>query len=114
MGPDVRESEPLVCTEAAGQPAAMEVNTDPVVERAGGAAPQSDVSQPQPMGVSLEQRVTTGATKRAAEAQLTPNRIEGYIGGLRSFDGHHDVLAGMTTRPESCLTEPSTLLVERT
>ena len=28
------------------------------------------------------------ATKRSAETQLTPNSVEGYIGGLRSFDGH--------------------------
>ena len=43
------------------------------------------------MEVSLEQRVATGATKRTAETQLTPNSVEGYIGGLRSFDGHQDV-----------------------
>ena len=68
----------------------MEVNTDPVVERAGGAAPQPDVIQAQPMEVWLEQRVTTGA-KRTAETQLTPNSVEFHIGGLRSFDGHQDV-----------------------
>ena len=82
IDPNVRVSEP------GGQPAAMEVNTDPVVERAVGAAPQPDVSQVQPMEVSLEQRATTGSTKRAAETQLTPNTVEGYIGGLRSFDRH--------------------------
>ena len=43
------------------------------------------------MEVSREQRVTIGATKRAGETQLTPNSVEGYIGGLRSFDGHQDV-----------------------
>ena len=36
------------------------------------------------MEVSLEQRGTTGAT--TAETQLTPNSVEGHIGGLRSFD----------------------------
>ena len=62
IDPHVRVSEPVEPAAAAGgQPAAMEVNTDPVVERAGGAAPQLDVSQAQPMEVSLEQRVTTGA-----------------------------------------------------
>ena len=76
---------------AGGQPAAMEMSTDPVVERAGGAAPRPDVRQVQPMEVSLEQRVTTGATKRAAQTQLTPNTVEEYIGGFRSFDGHQDV-----------------------
>ena len=57
----------------------MEVNTDPVVEKARGAAPQADVSQAQPVVVSREQRGTTGATKRAAETKLTPNSVEGYI-----------------------------------
>ena len=70
IDPNVRVSEPVEPTAAAGgEPAAMEVNTDPVVERAGGAAPQPDVSQAQPMEVSLEQRGTTGATTRAAETQ---------------------------------------------
>ena len=89
--PNVRVSEPLEPAAAGDQLAAMEVNTDPVVERACGASPWPGVSQAQPMDVSLEQRVTTGATKRAAEIQLTPNSVEGYIGGLRSFDGHQDV-----------------------
>ena len=47
-------------------------------------------SQTQPMEVLLEQRVTTRATKRTAETQLTPNSVEGYSGGLRNFDGHQD------------------------
>ena len=155
MDPNVRVSEPVepaaeAADAAGGQPVAMEVKTtneqtgtrklvrNPVVERAGGAAPQPDVSQAQPIEVSLEQRVTTGATKRAAETQLTPNSVEGYIGGLRSFDGHQDVqtnvmsaiettnedpaaekesmrtVAGMTTTLESCLTEQSTLVEKRT
>ena len=89
--PNARVVEPAGPAAAAGgQPAAMEVNTDPVVERAGGAAPQPKVSQAQPREVSLEQRVTTGA-KRTAETQLTPNSVEGHIGGLSSFDGHQDV-----------------------
>ena len=74
-------------TLAAADGGQLEVNTDPVVERAGGAAPHPDVSEAQPMEVSLEQRVTTGATKRAAETQLTPNSVDGHIGDLRSFDG---------------------------
>ena len=81
IDPNVRVSEPVEPAAAAGgQPAAMEVNTDPVVERAGGAAPQPDVSQAQPMEVSREQRGTAGAPKRAAETQMTPNSVEGYIG----------------------------------
>ena len=40
------------------------------------------------MDVSLDQSATTCATMRRAETQLTPNTVEGYIGGLRSFDGH--------------------------
>ena len=92
VDPNVRDSAPVEPAAAAGgQPAAMEVSTDPVVERAGGAAPQPDVSQVQPMEVSLDQRAATGATKRTAETQLTPNTVEGNIGGLRSFDGHQDV-----------------------
>ena len=91
IDPNVRVSEPAGPAAAAGgQPAAMEVSTDPLCERAGGAARQPDVSQAQPMEVSLEQRVTTGA-KRTAETQLTPNNVEDYIGGLRSFDGNQDV-----------------------
>ena len=77
----------------------MKVNTDPVVERAGGAAPRPDVSQAQPMEVSLEQRVTTGA-ECTAETQLTPNSVDGYIGGLRSFDGHQDVQTNMMSAIE--------------
>ena len=54
IDPNVRISEPVEpAAEAGGQPVAMEVNTDPVVERAGGAAPRPDVSQAQPMEVSL-------------------------------------------------------------
>ena len=87
---------------AAGvQLVAMEVNTDPVVERAARAAPQPDVSQARPMEVSLEQRVTTGATKRAAETQLTPKSVDGYIGGLRSFDRHQDVQANVMSAIET-------------
>ena len=65
-----------------------EVSTDQVVERAGGAAPQLDESQLQPMEVSLDQRAATGATKRTEETPLTPNTVEGCIGGMRSFDAH--------------------------
>ena len=55
IDPSVRVIEPAEPAAAAdGQPAAMEVNTDPVVDRAGGAAPRPDVSQAQPMEVSLE------------------------------------------------------------
>ena len=43
VGPDVKESESLESTEAAGQPVEMEgVSVDQVVERAGGASPQLD------------------------------------------------------------------------
>ena len=87
IDPNVREGESVEPAAAAGgQLAAMEANTDPVVERAGGAAHQPDVSQAQPMEVSLEQRVTTGATKCTAETQLTPHSVEGYIRGLRNSD----------------------------
>ena len=55
------------------------------------AAPQLDESHLQPMEVSLDQSATTGAMKRTAETHLTPNTVEGYIGGLRSFDGHQGV-----------------------
>ena len=61
----LKRTEPAAA--AGGQLAAMEMSTDPDGERAGGAAPRPDVSQVQPMEVSLEQRVTTGATKRAAQ-----------------------------------------------
>ena len=77
IDPNGRVSEPLEPAAAAGgQHAAVEVNTDPVVERAGGLATQPDVSQAQPMEVSLEQRATTGSTKRTAETQVTPNSVE--------------------------------------
>ena len=84
----MREIESLEFPEATGQPVEMEgVSTDQVVERAGGASPQLDEEHVQPMDVSLDQSVTTSATKRRAEIQLTLNNVEGYIGGLRSFDG---------------------------
>ena len=67
IDPNVRDCAAVEPAAAAGgQPAAMEVSTDPVVERAGWAA-QPDVSQEQPMEVSFDQRVQTGATKRTAE-----------------------------------------------
>ena len=86
--PAAREIGSLEFTEATGQPVEMKgVSTDQVVERAGGASPQLDEEQVQPMDVSLNQSVTTSATKRRAETQLTPNNVESYIAGLRSFDG---------------------------
>ena len=89
-----------------GQP---QVSTDPVVERAGRAAPQPDVSQVQPMEVPLDQRAATGATKRTAETQVTPNTVEGYIGGLRSFDGHQDaqtnVMSALETTKDDSVAE---------
>ena len=101
IDPNVRVSEPVEPVAAAGgQPAAMEVNTygqtdvrgntadgqtstrkfvrNPVVDRAGGAAPQLDVSQAQPMDVPLDQKATTTATKN----------VESGIGDLRSVAGH--------------------------
>ena len=67
-GPNVREIESFKSTEATGQPVTMEeVNTDQFVERHGGASPQLDEEQVQPMNVSLDQSATTGATKRRAE-----------------------------------------------
>ena len=99
IDPNVRVSESVEPAAAArGQPAAMEVNTDgqrdvrgntgqtstrklvrnPVVERAGGAAPQLDVSQAQPMDVPLDQKATT----------IAINNVESGIGDLRSVAGH--------------------------
>ena len=87
MGPNAKESESLKSTETTGRPVEIErVSTDQVVEIAGGASPQLDEDQVQPMDVSLDQSAT--ATKRRAETQLTPNSVEGFSGGLRSFDGH--------------------------
>ena len=100
----MRVSEPVEPAAAAGdQLAATEVNTDPVVERAGGTSPQPDMSQPQPMDmeVSLEQRDATGATKRTAATQLTPYSVERYIRGLRSFDGHQDVQTNVMSAIET-------------
>ena len=62
-------------------------SADQVVEGAGGASPQLEENQLQPMDTSQSQSPTTGATKRRAETHLTPNIMEGCIGGLRSFDG---------------------------
>ena len=70
----MRQVEPAAA--AGGQPAAMEVSTDPALERAGGAPPQPDVSQAHPTEVSLDQRAPTGAKNRTAEEQLTPNTVE--------------------------------------
>ena len=82
----MRAREPVdLPASAGGQPVAMEVSTDPVAERVGGTANQLDVSQAQPMEVSLEQRITTGNMKRAGEAFKATSEI------LRSFDGHQEV-----------------------
>ena len=61
---------------------------NPVVERAGGAAPLPDVSQARPMDVSLDQKALTTDTKQRAVTQLTSNTVESGIGDLRSVAGH--------------------------
>ena len=61
---------------------------NPVVARAGGAALQSDVSQAQPMDVSLDQEATTTAAKQRAGTQLTTNNVESGIGDLKKVAGH--------------------------
>ena len=73
----------------------MEVSIDPVDERAGGAAPQPDVSHAQPMEVSLDQLRNVWQKHK-----LTPNTVEGYIGGLGSFDGHQDGQTDVTSATE--------------
>ena len=101
IDPNVRVSESVEPAAAAGgQPAAMEGSADgqrdvscnttdgqtitrklvrnPVVERAGGAAPQPNVSQAQPINGPLDQKATTTAT----------NKFESGIGDLRSVAGH--------------------------
>ena len=90
--PDVSEIESLTNPGATGQTAAMNRNTtdnrtgirklvrNPVVERAGGAAPQADVSQAQTMNVSRDQKATTTATKQRAGTQVTTNNVESGIG----------------------------------
>ena len=110
----MRVSEPAEPAAAAsGKPAAMEVNTDgqrevkgnttdgqtstrklvrnPVVERAGGAAPQPDVSQAKPMDVPLDQKATTTAT----------NNVESSIGDLRSVAGHQAEQTESMVPPEA-------------
>ena len=107
----MRISEPLEPAAAAGgQPAATEANTNgqrdvrgnttggqtstrklvrnPVIERAGGAAPQPDVSQARPTDVSLDQKALTIDTKQRAVTQLTSNNVESGIGDLWSVAGH--------------------------
>ena len=85
-GPDVKEREPSEVTEAVEQPAVMEGGSaDQVVEGAGEASLQLEEDQLQPMDTTQSQSPTTGATNRSAETKLTPNRVEGYIGGLRSI-----------------------------
>ena len=53
---------------------------NPVVERAGGAALQPDVSEARPMDVSLDQKAITTDTKQGAVTQLTSNNVESGIG----------------------------------
>ena len=88
IDPNARVRRPVEpAAAAAGQPAAMEANTDgqrdvrgnttdgqtstrklvwnAVVVRAGGAAPQPDVSQARPMDVSLGQKAITDTKERA-------------------------------------------------
>ena len=61
---------------------------NPVGERAGGAAPQPDVSQARPMDVSLDQKATTTDTKERTATQLTSGNVEIGICDLRSIVGH--------------------------
>ena len=70
------------------------VSAEQVVEGAGGASPQQKENQAvqlQAMETSQSQGLTTGASKRRAQIQLTPNSMEGYISGLRSLDGDQAV-----------------------
>ena len=76
----------LKSTEATEQPASMEeVNTNQVVERGGGASRQLDENQLQFMDAKRDRNATTIATKQRADTQLTPNNVEGCIGGLKNF-----------------------------
>ena len=61
-----------------GQTSTRKLVRNPVVERAGEAAPQPNVSQAQPMDVPLDQKAKTVAT----------NNVESGIGDLRSAAGH--------------------------
>ena len=71
-----------------GQTSTKKLVRNPVVERAGGAAPLPDVSQARPMDVLLDQKALTTDTKQRAVTQLTSNTVESGIGDLRSVAGH--------------------------
>ena len=132
-GPDVREIESCMSTEATELPVATEgVNADQVVERDGGASRQLDESQLQPMDVSLDQNDMTVATKQRIRTPSILNNVEedGMV-GCRSFDGHQDDQAelrssvevmkrsllrtqsGMILTRNSCKIETSALRSER-
>ena len=86
--PDVREIESFKSTGATRQTVAMEVNTDQIDERDGGASWQRDEHQLPTMDVTLDQKATTTATKQRARTQLTTNNVESGTGDLRSVAGH--------------------------
>ena len=58
------------------------VSTDQVVERAGGASPQLDD------GCVAGSKRNNRCYKAKSRNTINANNGEGYLGGLRSFDGH--------------------------
>ena len=63
-GPDVKETAPSEIPKAVGQLVVMEgVNTEHVAEEVGGASPQPEDNQLQPVDTSEDQNKTTGATQ---------------------------------------------------
>ena len=125
--PNVRVTEPVEPAAAAGgQPAAIKATQmgkelleatrrmvrtgtrklvrNPVVETAGRAAPQPDVSQAQPMDVPLDQKATTTAV----------NNVANRIGDLRSVAGHQAVQADSMLPIEAMKFSGTRLLVSVT
>ena len=67
-----------------GQTSRRKLVRIPVVEKAGGAVPQPDVSEARLMDVSLDQKAITTDTKQRAITKLTTNNDESRIGDWRS------------------------------
>ena len=83
MGKETSEATRRVVRQAQGNLGGIQL-----LKRAGGAAPQPDVSQARPMDVSLDQKALTTDTKQRAVTQLTSNNVGSVIGDLRSVAPH--------------------------
>ena len=86
---DVSETAPSEIPEAAGQPFVMEAVTTESLRKLAGHHPSQKRISWNPWTRHRIKAPRQVRPRRRAEAQLTTHSIEGYLCGLRSFDGDH-------------------------